>query len=496
MHPRFEKDLVRMHPLAELLDRACARWPSRLALGGDGGDMSYGALDRRSAEIARTLAGNGIGADEPVVVRVSNHTGDVAGFLGVWRAGGVVVPVHRTALAASLESVLDRTGARLVVDADEPEPVASLGRPAPPKRAMLKDAALVIFTSGTTGDPKGVVLSHESFAAKLAAIDTMVPFTEATRSLLVLQLTFSFGQWVSLLTLARGGLLVMQEKFEPGRVLHALSERRIDRLGVIPTMLRAMLPMLRGAEGSAAIAALGGAGIERLFMAGGEPLPYPLGRALREMLPGLRLCDIYGLTETGTCDFLLSPEEQDRFPGTIGRPSPGVTFAIHDEQGRAMPTGGPGELVIKTPFAMRGYLDAPDLTAASFRDGYFRTGDLAEATADGVVRLVGRSKELILRAGNKISPIEIERVFLDHPEIAEALATGLPDPRLGEAIHLLVVPAPGRTPTPEGLRAWAAGRLEKYKIPDAVHLGAAIPLGRTGKADRSALKALLQRDRA
>jgi long-chain acyl-CoA synthetase len=140
---------------------------------------------------------------------------------------------------------------------------------------------------------------------------------------------------------------------------------------------------------------------------------------------------------------------------------------------------------------MRGYLDAPELTAASFRDRWFRTGDLAEVTADGVVRLVGRRKELINRAGNKISPIEIERAFLTHPAIAEALATGLPDERLGEAIHLLVVPLPGTDPSTAELRAWAAGRLETFKLPDAIHLGPEIPTGTTGKADRAQLKAVL-----
>jgi acyl-CoA synthetase (AMP-forming)/AMP-acid ligase II len=117
-------------------------------------------------------------------------------------------------------------------------------------------------------------------------------------------------------------------------------------------------------------------------------------------------------------------------------------------------------MVLRTPFIMKGYLDAPDLTAAAFRGQWFRTGDLAEALPGGVVRLVGRSKELILRAGNKVSPLEVERAYLDHPDVAEALATGLPDPRLGEAIHLLVVAVPGRAPSPEALRGWAADRLD------------------------------------
>jgi long-chain acyl-CoA synthetase len=478
-----------MQHLAALLDAACARWRKRVALIGDGGEMSYAELDRGAGVMAAELGTAGIERDEPVAIRVSNRAGDFAALLGIWRAGGVAVPIHRTALTATVDELLTRTGARFILDGDSGGSLMSLSLAPPPARAMLRDAALIIFTSGTTGRPKGVVLGHAAFAGKLAAIDSMLPFDEETRSLLVLQLVFSFGQWVSLLTLARGGTLVLHESFAPARVLKSLAAQRITRFGAVPTMLRAMLPLLR-AEENRALAALRDGG-ELLLMAGGEPLPYPLGRAWRDLVPRLKLADIYGLTETATSDFVLRPEEQDLFPGTIGRPSPGVAFALHDERGHRAEPGKSGELVIKTPFIMAGYLDAPEVTEAAFRDGWFRTGDLAEEAGPGVVRLVGRSKELILRGGNKISPIEVERAYLDHPEIAEALATGLPDERLGEAIHLLVVPVSGATPNAASLRAWAKGRLEKYKIPDHIHLGKSVPTGRTGKADRALLRALL-----
>jgi long-chain acyl-CoA synthetase len=483
-----------MDHLAALLDAACARWPRRLAIEGVEASLTYGDLDRVAAGIAAGLKGAGLRPDEPVGLRVANRARDLAGFLGTWRAGGVVVPIHRSTIAGAVDDILRRTGLRFMVDGDAPEPVARLDRPAPAARPVLAGAAFVIFTSGTTGNPKGVVLAHDRFAAKLRAIDEMVPFAEETRTLLVLQLTFSFGQWVSLLTLARGGTLLMEEKFDAARVLDRLAASRANRIGIVPTMLRAMLPRLRGAEGVRHSGALDD-GVARLFMAGGEPLPHALGRAFRSLVPGLALDDIYGLTETSTCDFHLPDAEQDRFPGTIGRPSRGVEFAIHDDDGRPLPPRVAGELVLRTPFIMKGSLDAPDLTSAAFRGAWFRTGDLAEALPQGIVRLVGRSKELILRAGNKVSPLEVERAYLDHPEIAEALATGLPDPLLGEAIHLLVVPVAGADPKPEALREWAVGRLDKWKVPDRIHLGAAIPLGRTGKADRAALREALDRSR-
>ncbi|HLJ62631.1 MAG TPA: fatty acid--CoA ligase family protein [Stellaceae bacterium] len=459
-----------MNHLAKLLDAAISTWPQRLAMEGVDGTFTYRDLGAQAGALEERLNESRIARDEPVCVRVANGGRDLAAFLGIWRAGGVVVPVHRGALPATLEDVLRRTGARFLVDGVD----AAIIGPPPPLRPLLAGAAFIVFTSGTTGEPKGVVLSHEGFAGKLAAIDQVIPFTASSTTLLVLQLTFSFGQWVSLLTLARGGTLILHEKFEPRTFLKTLGSSRIHRFGAVPTMLRAALARLREEPQPAP-------GGEILCMAGGEVLPPALSRELRRAMPGLAIADMFGLTETGTCDFILKPEEMDRHPGTLGRPSPHVEFRLDDT----------GELLIKTPYGMRGYLDQPDLTLASFHEGYFRTGDLAEVTEAGMVRLIGRRKEIIARAGNKIAPLEIERVFLDHPGITAALATGLPDERLGEAIHLLVVPGEGVVLQPAELRQWAAMKLERYKLPDVIHIGSEIPLGRTGKADRGALKARL-----
>jgi len=465
-----------MQHLSQLLDEPLAHHPEQLAARGIDGDFSYAALDRAADGVARGLAARALRPDEPVVIRIGNRALDLAGFLGIWRARGVAVPIHRTAPERAARALIARSGARFTIEAGDVL-ASEADRPAP-ERPLLHGAAFIIFTSGTTGAPKGVVLRHRAFAAKLATIDRVFPFGEATRTLLVLQLTFSFGQWVSLLTLYRGGVLTLHEKFDAERVLAALAEERLNRIGIVPTMMRAVLPRL-------ATATIARDGIQRLFMAGGEPMAESLARAWGAALPSAALADIYGLTETSTCDFHLLPGDQALHSGTIGMPMPEVAFAIDE-----------GELQIKTPFIMAGYLDAPELTAAAFRGDYFKTGDLADLTTAGRVKLVGRAKELILRGGNKVSPLEVERTFLDHPDVAEALATGVDDARLGETIHLLIVPRADRAPTPERLRQWAADRLERYKLPDVIHFGTEIPLGRTGKADRAALRARLSADRA
>ncbi|MGE5201995.1 MAG: AMP-binding protein, partial [Acidobacteriota bacterium] len=218
-----------MEHLSHLLDTPLAASPERLAARGTDGDFTYAALDRAAADVARALVARGVGADEPVAVRVGNRALDLAGFLGVWHAGGVAVPIHRTTPERVATELLRRSGARFLVETAEvstPDPACG----PPPPRPLLAGAAFVIFTSGTTGTPKGVVLTHAAFASKLATIDSVFPFMTTTRTLLLLQLTFSFGQWVSLLTLHRGGTLVLHEKFEAEHALAALAEERIDRL--------------------------------------------------------------------------------------------------------------------------------------------------------------------------------------------------------------------------------------------------------------------------
>lgn len=218
-------------------------------------------------------------------------------------------------------------------------------------------------------------------------------------------------------------------------------------------------------------------------MAGGEVLPAPVARQVAAAWPKARLWDIFGLTETGTCDFFAGPGEWPDAAGSIGRPGPGIEARIAAD----------GELQIRTPYGMLGYLDQPELTEASFADGFFRTGDLAAERADGRVALIGRAKEVIIRAGNKISPLEVERIFLEHPDVAAALAAGASDTRTGEGIHLMVVPRPGAAPDAASLRSWAAERLERWKLPDRIHFGAALPTGATGKADRKALRAAVEK---
>jgi malonyl-CoA/methylmalonyl-CoA synthetase len=341
---------------------------------------------------------------------------------------------------------------------------------------MLEDAALVVFTSGSTGEPKGVVHGHGAFAAKLDMIDSMLEFAESDTTLLVLQLTFIFAQWVALLTLLKGGTVVLHERFRAEPVAAALGQG-VTRIALVPTMIRALRPLVDGGRCPAFSGAV---------MAGGEPLPAVLGTWLRSAWPQARLCDLYGTTETCACDFFVQADEYDAGVGSIGRPGPGIDFRIAEKD---------AELQIKSPFVMRGYLDQPELTRAAFADGYFRTGDQARIGTDGRVELVGRLKELVNRGGIKISPLEVERVFAQHPGIIAALAAGVPDPQTGESLVLAVVPRVGVVIDTTELMRWAAPRLDRVKLPSRIIVANELPTGRTGKADRSALREMAAHER-
>lgn len=441
------------------------------------GRFALDDLQAAAAAGTEALHAAGVRPAEPVLVPMLGRAEDLAALLAVIGAGAVAVPVHDGARAETRERLRAATGARLTLgparrDRRAPLRVETAGGAAPPDRPLLQGAAAILFTSGSTGAPKGVVLGRARYSAKLQALEATFDPPDAPVTILPLQLVFIFGQWVAFLTLMRGGTLHLADGFDAGAVADRLADRPVDYLAAVPTMLRRLLAERGG---------------DRPFslLTGGEAVSGPLIRDLLGHWPAATVHSLFGLTETGSCDLFRRADARDlggAVEDAMGRPAPGIAV-------RADPATG--ELQIRTPYAMLGYLDRPDLTAETMVDGWVRTGDAAEIAPDGSVRLTGRLKELINRGGNKISPLEIESLFMAHPDVALALCAGAPDERLGEAIHLLIVPHPGAhpgaRPDAAALRAWADGRIERFKRPDHIHFATEVPLGQTGKADRAAL---------
>jgi len=468
--------------LESLLAAAAERHPAREALAGERVRSYAGLLDEANA-VASSLRRAGLARDEPLHVRVSNHPLDLVAFLGAWLAGGVVVPVHRSSPALAAAQIAERTLARFEWDALAATPLRQLAAVAPPPRPILEGGALIVFTSGSSGAPKGAVLSHRAFAGKLGAIQSRLGFRADERTLLVLNITFSFGIWVALLTLLHGGRLRPVEKFAPATFLKQLSAESITRVALVPTMMRALIL-------DHPAAALAKPNALRTVMIGGEALGQGLAESLRALFAPAELIDIYGLTETSTSDFFLMPEDAERYAGCIGRPSPGVEFRIRGDDGAAVAQGAVGELCIRSPFLMNGYLGQPELDPID-AEGWLATGDLARERDPGVVEIAGRKKELIVRGGNKVAPQEIEFALSAHPKVAAALAVGRPDARLGQRIHALVLPR-DESLTVEALRTFLRERLDRFKQPDVFYFSRELPAGRTGKADRGRFAAMLE----
>ena len=346
--------------------------------------LERGALPEHAGRVADALTKHRVAPHEPVLVRIGNRPADLGTLIGVWLAGAVAAPVHASAVPATVERLQRRTQARFAVDGDR---VDVLAPSAPPPRALLRDAALIIFTSGSTGEPKGVVIGHAQFAGKLAVLDRLLGFRADDVVLLPLHLTFIFGLWVALM---QGARLIVMPKFSVDAVVRGLADATV--LAGVPSMFRTLL-----ADGAPAAPHL------RAIFTGGEVLPPRLADGMRQLgqvASQVDIYDLYGLTETGSCDFCLAPADQPAGSGTIGRPTEGVTYRIADN-GVPAATGAAGELQIRTPYGMLGYLDDPQLTAASFEGGYFKTGDLARLRPDGFVELVGRAKEIVSRGGHE-----------------------------------------------------------------------------------------------
>jgi long-chain acyl-CoA synthetase len=452
--------------LAEILLDALK--PAGHAVESTSGETQRGdSLLALAERVRHALAVRHVAPHEPVHISIGNRPSDLGALLGIWQAGAVAVPIHATAAASTIARVQRISRARFLLDGDR---LDAIDEAPPPDRALLRDAALVIFTSGSTGEPKGVVIGHRRLADKLVVLDRLLSIGPNDVVLSPLQLVFIFGLWVSLLTLMKGARLILVPKFTAEAMARGLAAATV--LAGVPSMFRTLLTY----PGVAASKL-------RAMLTGGEVLAPALAHAMARLAPAA-IHDLYGLTETGSCDFHLGPAEQPQGFGTIGHPTERVIFRIASDT---------GELQIRTLFGMLGYLDNPALTEASFDGGYFKTGDLARLTADGAVALIGRAKDIISRGGNKIAPLEIDNFLTEHPEIAAALCAGVADERLGEVVHAVIVMRAGASLDAKTLRDWLLARTERFKVPDVFHFRDALPSGASGKADRRAVAQLAAR---
>ena len=437
----------------------------------DLGWLAIADIQQMARKASTALTQLGLCSSEPVLIPIGGRAQDIAAIMAVIDAGGVAVPFHRKSHKDTRAYLESATGARFVLSTPElekrsaPSPL-TISKTPPAKRPLLDGAAMITYTSGSTGKPKGVVLSRNRISAKLDTISAAIDMSREPVAVVPLQLQFSFGQWATFLPLMMGGTVYITAGFSADWANQIMRDQPVTHFAAVPTMLRLLLE---------------GAQVNRhmRILTGGEAVNSKLSRAIFQRWPNVTINGIYGLTETGTCDLYRTDRADLPSDDSLGYPA---------KQIRVMTDPVTSELLIQSPFAMLGYLDMPDLTKETMCDGWIRTGDIAEINKDGTVSLRGRIKDLINRGGNKVAPIEVEAVFADHPEISAVLVTGVPDQQFGESIHMLVVPKNTEAPSRQALIDWAQDRTDRFKLPDVVHYGKELPLGPTGKADRTALR--------
>lgn len=485
-----------MQSLIETLSERASLHPARVALVADQRRVSYGELWQRVEAVAGAWARRGVERGDRILLCAPSAPAFAYGYFASHLLGAVAIPLDPSAPASRRAEIVERAGPELAYgpaqerDArlgetraiDELEHLhARAAEHEPPAPDALAD---LLFTTGTTGRPKGVEITHQNLAVTVRRINEVIGTREGDVELLPLPLHHSFGLGRLRCCLAAGATVVLVDGFRlPGEIFRALELHRASGLAAVPAGLAVLLGF--GARGLAPFA-------DRLRYVeiGSAPMPLAHKRSLMELLPRTELWMHYGLTEAPRSCFVELHRHGERLD-SAGRATPGVELRALHEDGSACAPGEAGELWIGGAHVARGYWGDPELGARSFRDGFVRTGDRAHLDDAGFLHLHGRIDDMINSGGYKVSPDEVERVLCEHPSIAEAACVGIPDPRgiAGQVVRAHLVPAGGcARPADRELARWVAERLEPYKVPTDYRWERILPRTASGKLVRRNLR--------
>jgi acyl-CoA synthetase (AMP-forming)/AMP-acid ligase II len=476
-----------MH-IAELPDLRARGDADGPCLADDVSILDNAAFARRVRRAAAALRARGIGPGDVVGLLLPNTADFVVALFAAWRLGAAVTPVNPALTEGEARYQLGDAGAAVVVTVGPSPltgalPVAELCT-GPEDTAPLQtdpgSLALLIYTSGSTGRPKGVMLDHANLAAMAGMMIENVRLSETDHSLLILPLFHVNGIVVGVLSpLLAGGRVTVAGRFRAETFFGLVTEVRPTCFSAVPSIysMLAELPDEVVPDTSSV----------RFAACGAAPMPPALIERF-ERRYGIPIVEGYGLSE-GTCASTTNPLDGPRKPGTVGLPLPGQQVAVIDPQGRIVPTGTTGEVVVRGPNVMRGYLGRPEETARTVVDGWLRTGDVGRFDEDGYLVLVDRIKDVIIRGGENIYPKEIETVLGDHPEVLEVAVVGAAEARLGEVPVAFVALRAGASATATDLLDHSRARLARYKVPVEIVLVDRLPRNPVGKTDKPALRA-------
>ncbi|HEX2951172.1 MAG TPA: long-chain fatty acid--CoA ligase [Armatimonadota bacterium] len=503
--------------LFDLLARSAAKKPDAPALHHHDHVISYGDLLATVEGFAGGLASLNISKRGRIAILLPNCPAFVIAYYAASRAGATVVPMNilyrpdeaRYILAdADVEAIITAESFRPLVkalrpmlpnmkhvimvsnnevEADELSFYRLCGSsPAPKVSLSERDVAVILYTSGTTGRPKGAMLTFRNLIANSESCLDVLQIVPEDRFFAALPLFHTFAATICLnLAILVGASLVLQERFLPSHALKTMESSRATIFAGVPSMFGLMLQVAR--EHPVDLSAL------RICISGGAPLPPEVWTAFEEAFD-VKMAEGYGLTEASPV-VAVNPPFGIRKVGSIGLPISNVRVKIVDPTGRAVPTGMIGELAVKGANVMKGYLRKPAETKEVIRRGWLFTGDLARMDEDGYLYIVGRKKEVIIVGGLNVYPGEVERVLVEHPAILEVAAFGITDSSRGEAVWAAVVLRPGETVTVKELQALCREKLASYKVPRGIEILQELPKNALGKIMRHVLHNQVMQER-
>ena len=477
--------------LSSLLVDSATRHADRLAVRLDADVLTYGQLDDLSARLAGALTRSGLQAGDRVGLMLPNSLAWPVAYYGVLRAGGTVVPINPLLKSRELTHYLVDSGASVLITAGDQQPDVDvavleldrfrelLANQEPLIEVVARapdDTAVILYTSGTTGRPKGAELTHDNLTRNATVTaTTLIGLGPEDVVLGCLPLFHSFGQTCALNASVRSGAsLTLLPRFDAGRALDLMARDAVTVFAGVPTMYSALLHHPGAAD--ADVRSL------RLCVSGGAALPVEVLCGF-EATFGTMILEGYGLSETSPVACFNHPDRSRR-PGSIGTPIEGVEMRHVDAAGDVAPAGEVGEIAIRGHNVMKGYWGQPEATAAVMADGWFRTGDLGRRDEDGNYYVVDRKKDLIIRGGFNVYPREVEEVLYEHPAVAAVAVVAIPDDRLGEEVGAAVVRKAGTDVTEDELREFVKAGLAAYKYPRHIWFVDALPTTATGKIMR------------
>ena len=494
-----------MQTVPRQVEEMARRHPARIAFVHDGRRTDYGQWWRMVLGIAGAFAQAGLQRGERVAIVLPNCAESAAACFGAWLCGAIAVPMNAQARSRDFDAWLRHCGARMAVhDADNIDIARSLREldgvvhawPVRPGEGLpqvdadcagsaaiaLDDQAMILYTSGTTGQPKGVTLGHSQLAANTAAILDYLRIDAGDSVLTPLPFYYSYGLSVLLTHLAVGARIVLAPSAVfPQPLVEAIASERVTGFSAVPSMFALVCAKTRldGLDFSA---------LRYLTQAGGA-MSAALTTQLRAAFPGAALFAMYGQTEATSRLTWLPPERLDDKAGSVGIPVRGVRLKIADEDGNPLPPGMHGEVLAQGPALMRGYWNDPQASAAAVRDGWLHTGDIGWLDQDGFLFLCGRRSDMIKTGAHRVHPQDIEDVILEVHGVEEAAVTGIDDEVLGQAVVAHVVGRFPGAPLETAIRRHCRERLAPYKVPRQVRFVQALPRTASGKLRRAALGA-------